>query len=512
MKKIFTLMSTALMVLALGYSQKAMAEDTYVVAGVATLMGSNWDGNDTNNQMTLQDDGTYKLVKENIVLNGGSYGYKVVKNGSQWIPDGMGNDKMVQITEDGTYDVTFTFTPDDASTIKAVAVKKGEGHIEINSVLVAGSSEKLFGTSWDETNQDNLLEKQSDGSFMKVYENVELSAGNIEYKFIVNGVWEQLESGGNRVINISNSGVYNVTFLYAPADHLYGAWVEEVSINPLVIEVMSITGELTGGWANADWSNEGAWMDMTQDTNNPAIWTLTVEGFEAEAKTYYYKAAANHNWNEFCIPGDGSNNDYYFSEAGIYTLKFVVDTEKGELTLDVEKTGDIVIDIPALYILGEANDNGWSANVGLAMTKTGDATFEAEEVTFKGANEGYSYFGFTKQLMNEADDWDNLAQYRIGAVADGAFLVTDEYLGTELALTAGQVSFQIPAGIYTLKADLAAMKLVITKTGEYSDNPNAIEQVENSAIATVWYNLQGQRVAAPVKGVNIHNGRKVVVK
>ena len=63
MKKLFTLMLMSIcMVLT------ANAEDTYVVAGVEVMMGSNWNGADANNQMTSTDGLTYTLVKEGVKL------------------------------------------------------------------------------------------------------------------------------------------------------------------------------------------------------------------------------------------------------------------------------------------------------------------------------------------------------------------------------------------------------------------------------------------------------------
>ena len=67
MKNFFTLLFVSLFtVLA------ASAEDTYVVAGVEVMMGSNWKGADADNQMTSSDGGeTYTLVKEGVKLEAG---------------------------------------------------------------------------------------------------------------------------------------------------------------------------------------------------------------------------------------------------------------------------------------------------------------------------------------------------------------------------------------------------------------------------------------------------------
>ena len=82
MKKLFTLMLMSIcMVLT------ANAQDTYVVAGMESMMGSHWDAKDANNQMTTTDNATYTLVKEGVKLEAGiNYEYKIVKNGSEWFP------------------------------------------------------------------------------------------------------------------------------------------------------------------------------------------------------------------------------------------------------------------------------------------------------------------------------------------------------------------------------------------------------------------------------------------
>ncbi len=99
-------------------------EDVYVIAGQEALLGVDWDGNAESNKMTVVD-GTATLVKENLTLAAGTYLFKVVKNGSTWIPDGVGNDSELAIEEVGEYTVTFTYIIGEESAT-AVAVKNGE--------------------------------------------------------------------------------------------------------------------------------------------------------------------------------------------------------------------------------------------------------------------------------------------------------------------------------------------------------------------------------------------------
>ena len=104
------------------------------------------------------------------------------------------------------------------------------------------------------------------------------------------------------------------------------------------IENMSIVGDFSvNGWEPA----QG--IAMTQDTENPAIWTAVVENFEAEAKNYEYKAIANQKWGDYELGKSGStdNQNYDFQAAGAgagtYKLTFTANTTENTVELVVEK-------------------------------------------------------------------------------------------------------------------------------------------------------------------------------
>ena len=106
------------------------------------------------------------------------------------------------------------------------------------------------------------------------------------------------------------------------------------------ITSMAIVGDFIGGEATEEeaepwWNPANGWA-MTQDAENPAIWTLTKE-FVAENKTYEYKAVANGQYGVYELPAEGNQN-WVFAEnsdypAGNYTLVFIADTENHTLTL-----------------------------------------------------------------------------------------------------------------------------------------------------------------------------------
>ena len=166
---------------------------------------------------------------------------------------------------------------------------------------------------------------------------------------------------------------------------------------------------------------------------------------------------------------DGSSKSIAIP-AGTWTV--TVDLENNTFSINGEwptvepehYTGEV-------YILGEVNDNGgWFTNKGVQMTRDEENNVYTATITTTGeayvdpeTGIGYSYFSFTKQLVENADDWDAIDPYRFGADSDGDFLVTDETLGNEIALMNGGATFQIPAGQWNLTLSVDNMTLVIEK-------------------------------------------------
>ena len=116
-------------------------EPTYVVAGSpVALFGAEWDGTAEANKMTLNTTtGLYEITYSNVTLEAGKIEYKIVKNGSTWIPDGMGNNQTVTIPSAGTYNVTFTFNPETNEITGAATDATG-----INGIYVDGEAADIF--------------------------------------------------------------------------------------------------------------------------------------------------------------------------------------------------------------------------------------------------------------------------------------------------------------------------------------------------------------------------------
>ena len=110
---------------AMGLAMTMQAADYYRVVGVSTVLGSNWNTGDANNDMTETSSGTYTLVKKGVSLTSGTnYEYKIIKNGAysngQWPLKGNAS---FSVNSTGLYDVTFTFSPSGSGSYSAKATR-----------------------------------------------------------------------------------------------------------------------------------------------------------------------------------------------------------------------------------------------------------------------------------------------------------------------------------------------------------------------------------------------------
>lgn len=242
----------------------------------------------------------------------------------------------------------------------------------------------------------------------------------------------------------------------------------------------AIVGDLTGGWDND--------MVMTQSEEDPNVYTLTVENFEAFAKTYEYKLRADKQWGIFELPAEG-NNSYTFEEMGIYTLTFTANIAENTLTLEAEKTGELV---PTYSIVGDfftdGDISGWDNDQDMTQSDVDENIFTLVVEDFAAAAQTYEY------KLRANHQW---GLFEIPASGNQNFV-----FGTE----------EYPEGTYTLTFTFNAADNTLTLDVESNAPATGIRSMNIDWADGNTYNLNGQRIDTPQKGVVIRNGRKVVIK
>ena len=266
-------------------------------------------------------------------------------------------------------------------------------------------------------------------------------------------------------------------------------------INAGGAEEITYTYALHGALAGSTWA------DVALTEGESGVWTGSFVAGQAAGEFGVKKL--NGTIQAAWIAGDGAqtidaeNTTATLVENGVNiavnmtaNLTYNVTLNVNEMTVTIvadEEVPPVPVTYPeTLYIIGEANGNGWFTNVGVEMENKGEGIFVAEGVQLDG------YFSFTEALAEEEANWDGLGQ-RYGAAADGSELELD----APLAFGKGDSAFKVfEAGTYDLLVDFDNMTVTLLKAGAVG-----VEAIEVEAGEAVYYNLCGVRVANPENGI-----------
>lgn len=232
MKRFFSIFAAAL------FSVSMFATDYF--------MKNNWDGGGwTWKQMTAVGDGTYALNKVVFGGTGVNFGTEENDGTATWVAqDAFLGDKATLKALDT---VNFVLNPAAGSvTVTIVGAYVAPAG---STYTVAGSSDVLFGASWDAANADNDMTLKSGTLYEIVYTNVTLGAGNVEFKVCVNHDWNPSYPASNYVLTIPEDGIYDVTITFDTSNNSVNATAEKKG-SAVVIPSIMMHGNFTGSWEN----------------------------------------------------------------------------------------------------------------------------------------------------------------------------------------------------------------------------------------------------------------------
>lgn len=281
---------------------------TYTVAGDNTdVFGTEWDPANTANDMTSV--GTLYKWEKQVVMSASTIEFKVCKDhgwGNAWPSSNF----QVTFPKWGGYILTVTFNP-DSKDVNAFYVEK--------YYTVVGSEAALFGTAWGQDNEDNDMTLQSDGiTYKKSYYNVELTAGEIQYKVAADHSWGSSGEypAGNQVLSIPEDGKYNVTFTYVPSDP---SLVAEATLIPEQ-EIYTVVGSEAALFGTAWETNEPA-NDMVLQSDG-ITYVKSYSNVSLNSGDIEYKVAKDHKWGTGEYPTGGLNQKLNIPSNGTYDVTF----------------------------------------------------------------------------------------------------------------------------------------------------------------------------------------------
>ena len=292
--------------------------DTYVVAGSASLCGSEWNPSDANNQMTKQADGTYKKVYTNVAV--GNYEFKIVKNGDWETCWGNNGNNVAIAIEEECDKLTIIFNPETGEITY-------EGKVATADVYVVAGSPELCGSNWSTTDTNNQMTKQADGTYTKVYPSV--AKGNYSFKVVKNGsTWI---GNGEANFEFGVSAACDVTITYNPSTGKVTYTGTNVGAVVFIPEYITAVGNGSGKWLNGQsWNVTATANRMTEVSDG--VYSITFNN--VSKGSYELKFAANGSWNinwggQFSA--SGVESDAWFNSAG--NIKFNVSYYTANITI-----------------------------------------------------------------------------------------------------------------------------------------------------------------------------------
>lgn len=219
--------------------------------------------------------------------------------------------------------------------------------------------------------------------------------------------------------------------------------------------------------------------------------------------TYTRKSVTAGNWCSLCLPFDCEVPE------GVSVYAFVEMKSDAVVFSEVEK---ITAGVPYVFKSAAGGDVTFSAEK--ALIKTRADLGKVSNVTngnnvFIGALQGYSFIDSPESREKYPNVWNTLNTYYGIDPVDNTFKRLKTYgNNTDLKSTCSPYH----AFIQVKKNNSSAPALKVIGGGG-DDGTTGIggmttEEVKTDAI----YNLNGQRMAAPRKGINIINGKKVIIK
>lgn len=276
----------------------ASAAGSYYVAGTASLCGSEWSCNDTNNIMTDNGDGTYSITYTNVPV--GKHEFKVTDGTweNSWNGGVATQNYIIELSSVSS--VTITFTP----ATGAISVS-GSGLTELKAtVVVAGYADLCNGKEWDSSGAFNLMTDNGNGTYTWTSYNV--APGYYEFKIVDTGEWigdpnsnndwgnyslELTESKNVTITYNKSTGNVTVSTASASVDPDPDPGVSEVTAPEIV--TMTVRGE---GVEGLDW-NTGVAMEEIME----GFYEFTFEN--VSNTTLKIKFAANGNWDDYNFGG-----------------------------------------------------------------------------------------------------------------------------------------------------------------------------------------------------------------
>ena len=377
---------------------------------------------------------------------------------------------------------------------------------KISSMSIVGD---FSAKGWDATDGIQMTQDATNPAiWTAVVEDYEVKSDDMwfEYKAVANNNWDDYVLGNPEATNDDKNQEYNFDYTGAGAGTYKLTFTVNTTANTVELAIekqkMSFTVSYVDndGWGDiyayvwgesnvlGDWP--GTAMTETGEVNGTKVYTITFKAENAPEGIIF-----NGNGNQ--------TGDLDFVNNSLYGIAWP--------TVTVSDAGYKTYCSP--YALDYSEATGLTA---YRATVSSDNNVSFSEVTEVPAGEGV----LLKLKENVAAGDFTIKPIATAAAIDNDFVGvlsdTEVAAGSFVLLNGGQgVGFYKTLNAFTVGANTAYLPAVSSARdfiGFGDDTTTSINAISNEKMNGEVYNLNGQRVVAPAKGLYIVNGKKVVLK
>ena len=384
--------------------------DVWTVVGAKGLLGTDWNLNDANNNMTLQEDGTYQLVKTDLVLAAGNYDYKAAKDHGWTVAVPQSGNQTLKITTSGTYDVVFVLNVSTKKLTATATLKQEE--VIIPTIAIAGDM-----NDWSQTANEFVMAADS----LTATATIKLAAKTYEFKMVVGGNWQSDAKTINRennstVFTGANSDTNTKLVVDQAGDYIF-TWEYETKTLTVTYPKLPAKPEVVTEMV-------GVVKRAIQNGDNTIVLT-----HEADGTAHIYELANGtilELVQEGIIPVDTTNlgdylaiSDIALTEDGklVATNKIVCQASDNEVDAGY-KRGELrayiwndLHDVPSLWFTSKMSSNWYRSVQGQTIAYKGtstNGTLFTTGVTATGVKFRYSVYNvidgvYTDPAVNDSE-------------------------------------------------------------------------------------------------------------
>lgn len=372
-----------------------------------------------------------------------------------------------------------------------------------------------------------------------------------EYKAAKDHAWTtSVPQSGNQSLTVTETGIYTIVYTLTPATNTLDAKATKTGNAGEVTHTYSIAGNSTDLFG-ASWDQTNEATDMAK--NDDGIYTWTKEDVTLPAGTIEYKVVEDHAWG-ISYGNNGGNATIVIEGAGNYDVTITFNPETKEVNGVATPKGSVTEYTFTVNITG--CDEGY-AIFGEETYKNGDTFKSASESpkvdaghiigyavtapTIDGTNVNVTYeeVGTVEVTVNVTNDtgdalylfaceglsWANLnGGWPGSALENNSAVVTmtkGDYLHMILTDNNGKQTANIGGEEGILVSENTTIAITVSNNTETEGNAyvftidsitTAIANASAPAAQTMSiYSISGQRLQKAQRGLNIINGKKVVV-